>query len=739
VRRRAALLLAVALLPLSQAAGYYHFIHYTRAVAPFLPIPEKFDLSALPNKTVTFVVSEAGPAQYLPDDSFASVLGAIRQAAQIWNNVESSDLRVGFGGLGPPGAQSSTPGGEIVFEELPPGVLGFGSPTALSAPVTGAGGSFVPIVRAVIRLNRDLTRRPGPSSSDIFLATVVHEMGHALGLQHTLTSSAMSTAVTRATSRAQPLAADDIAAISALYPGRGFGQRTGSISGNVSSGGQGVHLASVVALEAGGAAVSALTNPDGSYRIDGLPPGQYHVYVHPLPPAAQEGFGPADIVLPQDPEGRAIAASPYPIDTVFFPGTRDLQAAATVAVAAAGVVEGIHFTVERRPAVRIFDVATFSFFGSIAARPAYLNSAAPSGVLVARGAGITTPSGAAPGLDVQVLRSSIRVPGIRPYNLPQTNLAVDLAFGLFSGTGPRHLVFSLPEEIHVLPAGMQLVNRVPPSLASLTGNPDGTVTLSGNNFSSESQFLFDSLPAVVRGFSAGETSATAIVTPPAGASGQRAQVTIHNPDGQSSALSQAQAPVHTYELLEAPSIVVTPAALPAGVEAMVEISGVNTRFIEGQTVLGFGASDVYVRRVAVASPTRLLANVLVLPAAPLGPLTATAITGFQVVVQPAALQVLPARPGVPLVNPEPSGAVFAGGRVTLQGSNLLASETRVIVSGIAAQVIAAAPNQVTFRVPLGLAPGPAVLRLSNGVDEAHPVLLFIGPVPAVLPAVEGEN
>jgi hypothetical protein len=130
---------------------------------------------------------------------------------------------------------------------------------------------------------------------------MVHEVGHALGLQHTFTSSVMSTAVTRATSAVRPLDADDIAGISLLYP-RNFGSQTGSITGKVTAGNQGVHMASVVALRHNGSAVSSLTNPDGTYEIDGVPPGTYFVYVQPLPPTA-------NIILPKDPDGNDVSPS----------------------------------------------------------------------------------------------------------------------------------------------------------------------------------------------------------------------------------------------------------------------------------------------------------------------------------------------------------------------------------------------------------------------------------------------
>ena len=45
-------------------------------------------------------------------------------------------------------------------------------------------------------------------------------------------------------------------------------------------------MASVVALSLNGTAIGTLANPDGSYRIDGIPPGDYFVYTQPLPPRA---------------------------------------------------------------------------------------------------------------------------------------------------------------------------------------------------------------------------------------------------------------------------------------------------------------------------------------------------------------------------------------------------------------------------------------------------------------------
>jgi hypothetical protein len=95
-------------LTVSSAGAYYHYIHYTSKTAPYQPVYEKFDLAALPNKTVTMFVSDAGPKKFLPNDNLTSVLTQVRQAAQAWDGVATSDLRVAFGGFYSDGTSGAT-------------------------------------------------------------------------------------------------------------------------------------------------------------------------------------------------------------------------------------------------------------------------------------------------------------------------------------------------------------------------------------------------------------------------------------------------------------------------------------------------------------------------------------------------------------------------------------------------------------------------------------------------------
>jgi uncharacterized protein (TIGR03437 family) len=178
------------------------------------------------------------------------------------------------------------------------------------------------------------------------------------------------------------------------------------------------------------------------------------------------------------------------------------------------------------------------------------------------------------------------------------------------------------------------------------------------------------------------------------------------------------------------------------------VAGVNTRFVDGQTMLGLGSSDVFVRRVWVLSPTRLLANVVVSAnAAPGTASLVNVISGFQSFVQPFGFQMQAANPRqpnivLPLVNAIPNQSGFyPGATVTMYGSNLALSptSTTITLNDQPVQVLFASAGQVNFTVPSGLPLGPAILRLNNGADNAFPVVVQIDAAPPVLAAVLSSN
>jgi len=710
--------------------AYYHFIHYTSKTAPYNPVPEKFDLTALPNKTLTVFVSSNGPQKLAGNDGLPSVLTQIKQAALAWNNVATSDIRVAFGGLFVDGTAESTPAAEIVFDdEIPPGLLAYTVPVASSTMVTQGNDSFFPISQSVIHLHSDLTRLPGPSYFSAFYRSMVHEIGHALGLQHTFTSSAMSVLVTNATSTVQPLDTDDIVGLSLLYP-RNFGANSGSITGTVTAGGNGVHLASVVALRPNAPAISALTNPDGTYEIDGVPPGAYLVYVNPLPPTA-------NIIPPVDPDGNNVNPTGN-FNGVFYPNTTDTTKAAPVNVTAGASTDGINFAVSPRHLMPVYDISTYSYYGQNGSHPAYANLTAGSATIAAAGIGLGSNGQMAATLNVTSLGStSLPAGGFYAYGSTPTYLAMNLNFSLGASPGPQHFIFTQQHSAYVLPRGLNLVTSDPPSISNIATDGNGNLVVTGANFTPQSQVYFDGLPASTSLVDNSHLSAV----PPPGASGQNAAIIVYNSDGQDSTFINPTPPVFNYPSSPAPQVTLSPQTLPAGTESEIDIQGTNTDFVNGMVTLGYGSSDVVVRGIWVLSPTHALANVQISPSAPTGPIGATVMSGFQVANQTTALQIAAPNPTLPVVDPAlvnavwaPSG-VFAGSTANLRGTNLASgSPTTITIGGQSANVVSATSNLVTFVVPSGLKPGIQVLKLNNGSANASPIVVTLAGIP---PAITG--
>jgi hypothetical protein len=145
--------------------------------------------------------------------------------------------------------------------------------------------TYFPIIEADIVVNsQDPWATDGRSNRYDLQHVVTHELGHVLGLSHSpvmaVTMNPFS-GLGQTEGRVPDL--DDLAGIRTLYH-LTADVETGQISGKVlTTDDAPVFGAHVVAVDSDGiVCVGALTEPDGSFTLPFLPPGEYKVYAEPV-------------------------------------------------------------------------------------------------------------------------------------------------------------------------------------------------------------------------------------------------------------------------------------------------------------------------------------------------------------------------------------------------------------------------------------------------------------------------
>jgi uncharacterized protein (TIGR03437 family) len=322
----------------------------------------------------------------------------------------------------------------------------------------------------------------------------------------------------------------------------------------------------------------------------------------------------------------------------------------------------------------------------------------------------------------------------------------------FANAGPRHLVLNYGSDIYVMPQALNLVGQPAPAITFVTSNIDGSATIAGTNFGGDSLVYFDGVPAARSGVLSGnEVQGSLNVLAPAGASGQVSQIIVYNSDGQNSTFGAWDSPpTFTYPSVfpsagtaQIQSLSVS--SLPAGTTAMVDITTQNTAFIDGEVSVGFGSGDITVQRVWVLSPTRLLANITVAANAGAGSSEFSVISGFQVIAQHNAFQVMPGNPNLPVIaavsNADPTQkTVYPGGYAAIYGVNL-ANVVQVTLGDrrLAPQVGGVFPGQVNFVIPADFPTGPAILQLNSGTIAAYPIVVQVDLSPPLIQSVTNAS
>jgi hypothetical protein len=242
-------------------------------------VPRRWNLAALPDGRVPWQLSTTVGGNV---DGGRAPLDVLSQAFATWESLDTCAIRFALQGTRDQRERNA-------FDRV--NLLTLGAAESLGSGVLAA--AFLTSDEAGMLNDADIvfSSRVPYTTSDVpeadaydLQSIATHEIGHLLGLEHTgLARATMAPFSDRGDVYQRTPHDDDRIGGSLLYPDGGFPSSAGSLAGRVTLAGAAVFLAHVVALDVNGPIVaSGFSRPDGSYRIEGLPPGVYVVYAEPL-------------------------------------------------------------------------------------------------------------------------------------------------------------------------------------------------------------------------------------------------------------------------------------------------------------------------------------------------------------------------------------------------------------------------------------------------------------------------
>ncbi|MCK6481956.1 MAG: matrixin family metalloprotease [Planctomycetes bacterium] len=234
---------------------------------------------------ITFYVDTAS-AEDVTGEQFRT---AVMAAIQSWEDVDGSALSFREDAARPATVKSASD--KVNRMGFTPGVI---PPFAFASAFAATSNNRIVDVDVVF--NPDMTwsvQSPGVDAKADVQGVAAHEWGHGLGLDHVpLGRSTMFYAASYGSISLRSLEADDAASVVHAYPDGTEGTLYATISGDADIAGtaddRGVQV-TAVDFVTGLPVVSAVSLSDGSFTLEGVPPGVYRLLASPLGTEKRDG------------------------------------------------------------------------------------------------------------------------------------------------------------------------------------------------------------------------------------------------------------------------------------------------------------------------------------------------------------------------------------------------------------------------------------------------------------------